>query len=90
LIHELKTPLTSLIATSQLLYDETQVKKSGSWPGTSGTALIILNNRIDELQDVLRGETGILKLALKPIDIGQLLQSLVDENQALAKQNGIH
>jgi signal transduction histidine kinase len=89
LIHELKTPLTSLIATSQLLYDETQGDKTGKLAKYIWDSANNLNHRIDELQDVVRGETGILKLTLMPLDIKQLLESLVDENQALARQNGI-
>lgn len=89
LIHELKTPLTALIATSQLLYDETRGERVGKlakyiWDGANN-----LNLRIDELHDVVRGETGILKLSLKPVDIKQLLQSLVNETQALAQQSGV-
>jgi signal transduction histidine kinase len=89
LIHELKTPLTSLIATSQLLYDETQAEKLGKLAKYILDSASNLNFRVDELQDVVRGETGILRLTLKPVDIQQLLQSLINETQALAKQSGI-
>jgi signal transduction histidine kinase len=89
LIHELKTPLTSLIATSQLLYDETQGDRMGKLAKYIWDSANNLNIRINELQDVVRGETGILKLNLKPVDIKQLLQSLVDETQALAQQSGV-
>ena len=89
LIHELKTPLTSLIATSQLLYDETQGDRIGKLAKYIWDSASNLNTRVDELQDVVRGETGILKLTLKPINMEQLLQSLVNETQALAQQSGI-
>jgi signal transduction histidine kinase len=89
LIHELKTPLTALIATSQLLYDETEGEKLGKlakyiWDGASN-----LNNRIDELHDVIRGETGILKINPQKINLGTLLHSLVEETQALCQQSGM-
>ena len=85
LIHELKTPLTSLIATSQLLLEEEHDKKLEKlakyvWEGASS-----LNNRIDELHDVIKGEIGKLKLELKPIDLGKLLLSIADETKALAR-----
>ena len=88
LIHELKTPLTSLIATSQLLLEEEHDKKLEKlakyvWEGASS-----LNNRIDELHDVIKGEIGKLKLELKPIDLGKLLLSIADETKALARQQG--
>jgi signal transduction histidine kinase len=89
LIHELKTPLTSLVATSQLLLEEERNKKLGKlaryvWEGANG-----LNNRIDELHDVVRGEIGKLELELKPLGLGQLLLSLVEETRALARQHGV-
>lgn len=89
LIHELKTPLTSLIATSQLLCDETQGDRVGKLARYIWDSANNLNVRIDELQDVVRGETGILKLTLKPVDIKQLLQSLLDETRALSQQSEV-
>jgi signal transduction histidine kinase len=89
LIHELKTPLTSLVATSQLLFEEEKNKKLGKltqyvWEGANS-----LNNRIDELHDVVKGEIGKLELDLKPLNLGELLLSLVEETRALARQYGI-
>jgi signal transduction histidine kinase len=89
LIHELKTPLTALIATSQLLYDETQGERIGKLAKYILDSASNLNIRVDELHDVVRGETGILKLTLKPVKIKQLLQSLINETLAMAQQSGI-
>lgn len=89
LIHELKTPLTALLATSQLLYEEERSKKLGKlaryvWEGANS-----LNTRIDELHDVVKGEIGTLKLELKPLNIASLLPSVISETQALARQNDV-
>jgi len=89
LIHELKTPLTSLVATSQLLLDEETNKKLEKltryvWEGANN-----LNNRIDELHDVVRGEIGKLDLELKPLNLEELLLAVVDETRALARQYGV-
>jgi two-component system clock-associated histidine kinase SasA len=89
LIHELKTPLTSLVATSQLLFEEERNKKLGKlaqyvWKGANN-----LNNRIDELHDVVKGEIGKLELDLKPLDLKQLLLSVVEETRALARQYSV-
>jgi len=89
LIHELKTPLTSLLASSQLLFEETRDKKMEKlakhiWNGANN-----LNNRIDELHDFTRGEMGKLKLVLKKVDIVNLMQSIIEEAGALARQYGI-
>jgi signal transduction histidine kinase len=89
LIHELKTPLTSLLATSQLLLEEERNERLGKlaqyvWESANG-----LNTRIDELHDVVKGGIGRLDLELKPLKLAPLLSSLVEETQALAQQHGI-
>ena len=88
LIHELKTPLTSLLATSQLLTDETQgrLHKLAIYVQKSAESL---NNRIQELHDVVRGELGKLELKLQSVDIHALMTSLVEETRALSRQEGM-
>ncbi|MDD5703790.1 MAG: HAMP domain-containing sensor histidine kinase [Dehalococcoidales bacterium] len=86
LIHELKTPLTSLVATSQLLYEEEAESKLGRlaryvWEGANN-----LNNRIDELHDIVRGEMGSISFNPKPCYIGQLLDDIITETKPLAEQ----
>ena len=89
LIHELKTPLTSLVATSQLLYEEERNKRLGKLAGYVWEGANSLNNRIDELHDVVKGEIGKLEMDLKPLNLGELLMSLVEETRALARQHDI-
>ena len=89
LIHELKTPLTSLIATSNLLYDETKGQKIGKLAQYVLESANNLNNRIDELHDVIRGEIGTLKLNIKKVNIGELLRSIIGENSAYCTECGI-
>jgi len=89
LIHELKTPLTALIATSQLLYDEMQGERLGKLAKYIWDSASNLNTRIEEMHDVIRGETGILKVTLKPVDIRKLLEELVAETRALAQQSNV-
>jgi len=89
LIHELKTPLTSFMATSQLLLEETENTKLEKlarylWEGANG-----LNTRIEELHDVIRGEIGRLKLKLGPVNIEELLRLMVEETKALSQQYGV-
>jgi signal transduction histidine kinase len=89
LIHELKTPLTALLATSQLLYDETEGEKIGKLAKYIYDSATNLNVRLEELHDVIRGEIGILKITPQKIDIETLLRSLVEETLALCQQTGM-
>jgi len=89
LIHELKTPLTALLATSQLLSEEIQDEKLGRLSGYVWESAKSLSNRIDDLHDLVKGEVGTLKLDLKPLNLRQLLESIVEETLALAQQSGV-
>lgn len=91
LIHELKTPLTSLMATSQylLLLEQTQGSELGKAAGLVWEGANRLNTRIEELHDVIKGEVGTLKLNLKPSAIVHLLSSMAEETRALARDHGI-
>jgi signal transduction histidine kinase len=89
LIHELKTPLTSLLATSQLLHDETLGMKVGKLAGYVWDSARSLDNRVNELHDLVRGEFGMLELKSKPLHLQNLLSSIVEETRALANQSNV-
>jgi len=89
MIHELKTPLTSLMATSQLLLDETKGTKLERLAGYVWEGADSLNQRIEELHDMIRGEIGKLELEPKPLDIGNFLGTLADEMGPSIQQQGM-
>ncbi len=88
LVHELKTPITPVLASSELLLEE--VKRSGPmWELAHNISqgAYNLNQRIDELLDLARGEVGMLHLNLESVDSGRLLRSIVDSVKPLARKN---
>jgi signal transduction histidine kinase len=89
LIHELKTPLTSLIATSQLLHQETKDKRMEKLAGHVWSNACSMNNRIDELHDMIKGEIGRLEVEFRPVNLEKLIRSILDETQSLASQHNI-
>ena len=89
LIHELKTPLTSLLATSQLLYEEERRGNLNKLAGYVLDGANSLNIRIDELHDVIRGEMGTLKLKPGRVNVPRLLSDIVSETQPLAGKTGL-
>jgi signal transduction histidine kinase len=89
LIHELKTPLTALIATSQLMFDETREQRLGKVAQYIYDSALSLNARIDELHDIVRGEIGILKIKPQEIHLDGILQGVMGEIRALAEQSGL-
>jgi len=89
LVHELKTPLTSLMATSQLMMEETKQTRLEKLAGFVYEGSRDLDQRIEELHDIVRGEIGLLKLSPRPLDLGAVLARLRDELGPLAHQHGV-
>lgn len=79
LSHELRTPLTSILGWSDLLTtgdldDETSKR---------GLEIIVRNARaqrrlIDDLLDISRIITGKLRLEVRPVDLGPMVEAIVD------------
>lgn len=86
LVHELKTPLTSLLATSQLLRDETRDRRLAKLAGYVWNSASSLDERVNELHDLVKGELGTLKLKLEPLNLESLLISVREETKALADE----
>lgn len=88
LVHELKTPITPVLAASELLLEEV---KEGPWRGlveAIDQGASNLNRRIDELLDLARGEIGMLHLNVQAIDPAPLLQEVVSSAMLVASRNG--
>lgn len=79
LVHELKTPLTPLMASSELLVTELHEEPLLSLAKNVNRGACGLNDRIDELLDLARGEIGMLQLQLKPVDLLKLLHTIADD-----------
>jgi PAS domain S-box-containing protein len=88
LAHELKTPLTSVIASSDLLALEVHNEPLQTLAKTIQQGATNLDSRIDELLDLARGEVGMLQLKLEPVDIAMLLRQTADSMTALASRRG--
>ena len=87
LVHELKTPLTPVLASTELLLQKTEDEILLGLAQNISQGASNLNRRIDELLDLARGEIGILRLNLEPIDPMQLLQQIAYEEVSVALRN---
>ncbi len=88
LVHELKTPITPVMASSELLLQKLKDETLYGLAQNINQGANNLNRRIDELLDLARGEVGALRLNPEPIDPRQLLQRSVDEETPVAMRNG--
>lgn len=78
LIHELKTPLTPMMGASDMLIktleDETSLRIAHNIQNGAKN----LNNRINDLVDLAKGEMGVLRLRFKRIDARLILNEIAD------------
>ena len=84
LAHELKTPLTPIVMSSETLVNELKEEPYRSLARNIGRGASNLNNRIDELLDLARGEIGMLQLKLEELDVAVLLQEIAEEVEPVA------
>lgn len=88
LVHELKTPLTPVLASSELLVSELREEPYLSIARNIHRGASNLNKRIDELLDLARVEMGMLQVYPKPVDPLPLLRGIADDMAALVSSNG--
>jgi signal transduction histidine kinase len=89
LVHELNTPLTSILASGELLESEVRDPPSAILVQNIRQSSFSLKQRIDELLELARGETGLLKINAMPINISGILLDIEHEMQPLVKQKGL-
>jgi len=88
LVHELKTPITPVLAATELLLEEIKDERSLKLVQSIDRSASNLNRRIDELMDLIRGETGMLPLNLMPLDVVSLLRNIGYEVMPVAQRDG--
>jgi two-component system aerobic respiration control sensor histidine kinase ArcB len=88
LVHELKTPLTPIMSSSELLVVGLKEEPWLSVAKNIQRGAANLNRRIDELLDLARGEIGTLRLRRVHMDLLRLLHNIADEMQVVAATNG--
>ena len=84
LVHELNTPLTSILASGELLEAEVQEPLLAALVKNIRRASYNLKQRIDELIELARGEIGILKINPMPMDMEKMLREIESEMKLLA------
>ena len=86
--HELKTPLTPVLASVDSLLSELDEERFVSLARNISQGANSLNSRIDELLDLARGEIGMLELNFESVDFLQILQEATDSVAPIAKSRG--
>jgi len=77
-IHELRNPLTPIMAASEMLVSRAENNVTARLARQINTGAIELNARIGELFDLVRAEMGALVLDLEPVVVSDLLQEIAE------------
>ncbi|MFC1953773.1 CHASE4 domain-containing protein [Chloroflexota bacterium] len=88
LVHELKTPMTPVLAASELLLEELKEPNMRKLVESIDRSASNLNRRIDELLDLARGEVGQLTLNLGPLDPLKVLTDIAGDIQSVSLLQG--
>jgi PAS domain S-box-containing protein len=88
LVHELKTPLTAVLASSNALVSHLQEGIALDFARSIERGASRLDRRISELTDLARGEIGVLHLQLESVDVGDLLLEIAEDMVPMASDNG--
>ena len=83
-MHELKTPLTPIIAASGLLMEGIPEGPSFRLARSINQGALTLSTRIGQLLDVARGELGMLELDRKETNLLELLQRIAEDMTPLS------
>ena len=77
LVHELKTPLTPIIACSDLLLSRLKQEPELSLANNIHIGANRLSKKVDDLLDLAKGEAGVLKLSRRMIDPLKMLEEAI-------------
>jgi signal transduction histidine kinase len=88
-VHELRTPLTSILASGELLEAEIKDSILLALVRNIRRASLNLEQRINELIELARGEIGMLKINARPLDMEQLLRDIISEMSPIATAKGL-
>ena len=88
LVHELKTPLTAVMASSELLMSELPEGPLLALAKNINRGTENLDRRIDELLDLARSELGMLRLRCGAVQPLQLLQRVFDDMAPVVSSYG--
>ncbi|MCK9524583.1 MAG: PAS domain S-box protein [Limnochordia bacterium] len=88
LVHDLKTPLTAIINSSDLLEDALQDQLLSNVARNIRSSAIALNYRVDELLDLSRSRIGKLSITPDIVDPMSILFEIKEEMSALVEKKG--
>jgi len=91
--HELRTPLASIKAALDIVLSGSAggvTDEQGNFLGKAKSNVDRLNRLINDILDLAHLESGKTTLKIKPGDINQTIQSVVETQEAVARDKGLY
>lgn len=89
LTHELKTPLTPILMSSEALGSQLEDERYAKMAQSIHRSAVRLNSRIDELLDLAKGEIGMLRVRCKPLDMRPVIEGTMDSLSPVASKRSL-
>jgi signal transduction histidine kinase len=89
MMHDIKTPLTSLVSASELLISEQNINKT-DLPKQVYKSTAILQKRVDEYFELIKNEHGLLELNKEPVSIENLIVDVIECTQSKIAEKHIN
>ena len=89
LVHELNTPLTAILASSELLESASKENMLPPLFDIISRSSLFLKERINDLLELAHGEAGALILLSAPLDMSKLIREVINDMSIVAKNRGI-
>jgi PAS domain S-box-containing protein len=89
IVHELRTPLTSIIASSDMLGEQLKDPLQQRLLQNILRSSVNLEQRVNELFELARGEIGLLKIEPAVFDIHRLIEEIAAEMEPVVAGKGV-
>ncbi|MDP2918676.1 MAG: HAMP domain-containing sensor histidine kinase [Dehalococcoidia bacterium] len=83
LVHELKTPITPILSSSELLLEGMTQEPWTRLAKNIYRGALDMNDRLDDLMDTARGEVGMLRLRNEPMNMLLIIRQMAEEMSPL-------
>lgn len=87
--HEMRTPLNGLLGVLDLLRQTELNGRQRQYLDIANSSGQILLQHVNDVLDLSRMETGKVRLASDPLDLGTIVSGVVDLNRPVAQANGV-
>ncbi|MDE2606341.1 MAG: hypothetical protein KGL68_10530 [Burkholderiales bacterium] len=87
--HELRTPLHAIVGFSELIRDHSGDPQASQYASLIHSSGVHLHSLVNTLLDLAKIEAGRMELHLETVDVGELIETLVETHRVAAQKKGL-